>query len=539
MLHIALINGPLKSAVCDQGVGHQMPLGLLIVGGPLRDAGFDVKLIDAACDHLTDEQTIERVARFGADVVMIAHVGSTQAHPCCLRLLRALKRARPELFTVYGGVYPTYHYKQLLTEEPAVDVIVRGEGEAVALQLIQTLQQQAESTGAPERLPPAPDLTHVAGIAWRRERKVILNSAPPPIEDLDAYRIAWELIENWDKYRAFALGRSAVVQFSRGCPHTCTYCGQWMFWKRWRHRDIGKFVDEMDWLCRVRGVRFFWLADENPTTIKERWQDLLKEIARRRLPLRLCASIRAQDIVRDADILHLYRQAGFLYVLMGIETVTDETLSRIRKESCVDDGYRAVRLLRQHGILSIVDYIFGLEEESPRTLWRGLRGLLRYDGDFVNALYLTPHAWTPLGRALAAAPVVEPDLWKWDYRHQIVGVNRLSPAQLFLGVKIVELLFHLRPRRLWRMLAGCDPSQRRQLRFACWHITRVFWYEVYEFLASRLWNTGHAKQLQRRQQARGVRARRDNETVSHVRVRHDPDQRQSTPLALDAAAQRT
>ena len=27
------------------------------------------------------------------------------------------------------------------------------------------------------------------------------------------------------------------VQFSRGCPHPCTYCGQRGFWTRWRHRD--------------------------------------------------------------------------------------------------------------------------------------------------------------------------------------------------------------------------------------------------------------------------------------------------------------
>ena len=36
VMRVALVNAPLKSAVCDYGVGHQMPLGLLMVGGPLR-----------------------------------------------------------------------------------------------------------------------------------------------------------------------------------------------------------------------------------------------------------------------------------------------------------------------------------------------------------------------------------------------------------------------------------------------------------------------------------------------------------------------
>jgi anaerobic magnesium-protoporphyrin IX monomethyl ester cyclase len=477
-MRIALINGPLRSAVCDRGVGHQMPLGLLMVGGPLLDAGHAVTLIDAAREHLSAEEIARRAAAFGATLVMIAHVGSTTAHPACLRALRAVKALLSEAVTVYGGVHPTYHYRQILAEHPEVDVIVRGEGEATALDIAETLARQAD------RPPEQRDLSSVAGIAWRQQSAVSVTARRVPIEDLDAFRIGWELIADWDRYRAFGLGRAAVVQFSRGCPHTCTYCGQWMFWKRWRHRDVSRFVDELEWLRRERDVRFFWLADENPTTIKEVWRDVLAEIARRELDISLCGSIRAQDIVRDADILPLYRRAGFLYVLMGVETVTDNTLTRIHKGSSVDDAYQAVWLLRDHGIMSIVDYIFGLEDETPRTIWRGLRGLLRYGGEFVNALYITPHAWTPLGREqLRTGTVIEPDPWRWDYRHQVLGVAGLTPGQLFLGVKLVELAYHLHPRRLWRIGFARDRRLRRQLRFSLLHTAAVFWIEVAEFIA--------------------------------------------------------
>lgn len=326
----------------------------------------------------------------------------------------------------------------------------------------------------------AHELSGVAGIAWRHAGVPATTANRAPIEDLDAYRIGWELIGDWDAYQAFGLGRAAVVQFSRGCPHTCTYCGQWMFWKRWRHRDVTRFADEVEWLARTQGVRFFWLADENPTTLKEVWRDLLAEIGRRGLPIGMCASMRAQDIVRDADILPLYKQAGFLYVLMGVETVSETTLAKIHKGMSVDDAYQAVRLLRRHDIMSIVDYIFGLEDESVGTLWRGLRGLLRYDGDFVNALYITPHAWTPLGHAMKDALLVEHDLANWDYRHQVLAVKHLTPAQLFLGVKLVEVLYHLHPKRLWRVLTVRDRRLRHQLRFSLRHTALVFWSEVFE-----------------------------------------------------------
>jgi anaerobic magnesium-protoporphyrin IX monomethyl ester cyclase len=481
-MRVVLINAPLESAVCDYGVGHQMPLGLLMVGGALRNRGATT-LIDAARDHLPDAEVVRRVKALGAEIAMIAHVGSTQAHPCCMRTLAALKEKLPELITVYGGVYPTYHAREILARHPEVDVIVLGEGEATAAELVDALdRQRLPSDGSPA----AWDLSSVAGIAWRRLGEVLVNRPRAPIADLDSHPIAWELIGNWDRYRAFGLGRAAVVQFSRGCPHTCTYCGQWMFWKKWRHRDVTKFVDEIEWLRREHDVRFLWIADENPTTLKDVWSEVLAEIARRDLGVAMCASIRAQDIVRDEDILPLYRQAGFLYVLMGVESVTDDTLVKIRKGSVVDDAHRAVRLLRQNGILSIVDYIFGLEDETPGTIWRALRGLLHYDGDFVNALYVTPHSWTPLGRQMRDFPIVETDLWRWDYRHQVVGVKKLTPAQLLLGVKLVELIYHLNPRRIWQVLAAPDYRVRRQLRHCAGHIAAVYCYEIYEAVARPL-----------------------------------------------------
>jgi anaerobic magnesium-protoporphyrin IX monomethyl ester cyclase len=112
-MRVVLINSPLKSIVCDQGVGHQMPLGLLMVGGPLIDAGHQVKLIDAACDHLSDAEIVQAVEDFHAEIAMIAHVGSTSAHLCCLRILQSIKTAHPQTITIYGGVHPTYHDRSM------------------------------------------------------------------------------------------------------------------------------------------------------------------------------------------------------------------------------------------------------------------------------------------------------------------------------------------------------------------------------------------------------------------------------------------
>jgi radical SAM superfamily enzyme YgiQ (UPF0313 family) len=51
--------------------------------------------------------------------------------------MAALKAALPGIVTVYGGVHPTYHAPDILAHHPEVDVIVRGEGEATAAELVQ------------------------------------------------------------------------------------------------------------------------------------------------------------------------------------------------------------------------------------------------------------------------------------------------------------------------------------------------------------------------------------------------------------------
>jgi anaerobic magnesium-protoporphyrin IX monomethyl ester cyclase len=205
-------------------------------------------------------------------------------------------------------------------------------------------------------------------------------------------------------------------------------------------------------------------------------------VAARRVPVHFFATIRATDIVRDADLLPLYRRAGILYVLMGIESTDAAVLRRVNKGSTPRQDVEACRLLRQHGIFSVLGHIVGFEDETPRSMQATRRRLKHYEGDWLNAMYVTPHDWTPFGRESLRREVVEPDQTRWDYRHQVLAQTYLRPWQLFLWVKWIELWFHLRPRRLWAILRTRDRFRRRQLLWVLLHIGLVWVGEVLEFL---------------------------------------------------------
>ena len=69
-MRILLVNPPYLTLTPSRGVGHQVPLGLLMVGGPLLDAGHQVRLLDAECQHLTTAAILRTVRQFNPDLVM-------------------------------------------------------------------------------------------------------------------------------------------------------------------------------------------------------------------------------------------------------------------------------------------------------------------------------------------------------------------------------------------------------------------------------------------------------------------------------------
>lgn len=467
-MSITLINPPHTAIGSRIPREHLPPLGLLSVGGPLIDAGFTVRLIDAEFGPLPLTEIVRQVQMLETKIAMIGHSGSSTAHPTVVELCRLLKLALPHVTIVYGGVHPTYHWDEILRECPDIDIVVRGEGEETALRLMHSL-----ASGA--------DLSLVQGVAFRKDGAAVATPPAAMIRDLDAYRVGWELVD-LSRYSYWGGKRAVVVQFSRGCPYLCSYCGQRGFWTQWRHRDPVKLARELAWLHREHGVELINFADELPTGSRKAWQEFLEALIAERVPLLLVGSTRASDIVRDRDILHLYKRAGVIRFLLGIESYDDETIRSIRKGASASEDQRAIRLLRTHGIISMATYVVGFSEESDRDYWRSYRHLLRYDPDQVQLLYATPHRWTPFYATVLDREVLQYDLRRWDYKHQVLSARGVPPWRVFLWFKTIEVLMQARPRVFGRMLFHRDADYRHAMRWYTRIGRRVWVHEVLEFL---------------------------------------------------------
>ena len=467
-MRILLINIP-HPAIGSRIPREQLPpLGLLCVGGPLLDDGHEVTLIDGELGPMPLDRIVDEAAALRPDAVLFGHSGSSSGHPVISRVARSVAERLPQARIVYGGVHPTYFWREILREEPWVHAVVRGEGEEISRQLMRALG----SGGA---------LDAVEGIAFRRGGLPIATRAAPVIRDLDAYRIGWELIDH-ARYSYWGGKRAVVIQFSRGCPHLCNYCGQRGFWTRWRHRDPVRLAREIAHLHRRHGVEVFNFADENPSAGRKPWRAFLEALIAENVSVTLVGSTRADDIVRDADILHLYKQAGFERFLLGMENTDEATLKLIRKGGTTTTDREAIRLLRQHNILSMATWVAGFDDQTDLDLLRGLRQLISYDPDQIQALYVTPHRWTPFFRIAQDRRIVRADKTRWDYKHQVLAMARMPPWRLFLWVKFIEACAQLRPRALRRLVWNPDRRIRHAIRWYYRMGRRVWFHEIAGFL---------------------------------------------------------
>lgn len=223
-------------------------------------------------------------------------------------------------------------------------------------------------------------------------------------------------------------------------------------------------------------------ADENPTASRSAWRSFLEALISENVPLILVGSTRASDLVRDADILHLYKRAGVARFLLGIESTDEATLHHIGKGSTRAVDREAIRLLRRHHIIAMAAFVAGFAQETDQDYWRALRQILAYDPDQIQALYATPHRWTEFARRQANHRVIQTDLSRWDYKHQVLESTQVPNWRVLLWMKIIEVVCQIRPKSLFRLLAHPDPDFRAAMRWYYQIGRRVWFYELGQWL---------------------------------------------------------
>ncbi len=348
------------------------PLGLGYVAAFLRNAGYDVAILD--CTFMKRDEALKKARCAGADVVGIYSMVTMRNDS--IWLARHLRDSCNLL--IAGGPLPSCDPVSFMND---FDVVVKGEGEHAMLELVRTYDSGC-------------DLLSIQGIVYRRGNNGRVNETQgeivftePRILELDLDRIAFpardlfpnnRYIDYWKKRFGHA---TTTVFTTRGCPFSCEFCSNAVFGISYRERSPGNVMDEVEQALSF-GYDRIHFADDVFTLNRERVFRICGEIRRRGLRFKWECLGRVDSI--DEEISIAMKDAGCDRIYFGIESGTDSVLKLMKKKITLDRARKAVHAAHEAGLQTGAFFILCYPGETDDTVLETLRFAVSLPLDYLS-----------------------------------------------------------------------------------------------------------------------------------------------------------
>lgn len=347
------------------------PLALEYIAAGVS-ADHDVRILD-----LRLEKDLERMFKdFSPDVVGITsytvHVNTVK------KLFEMIKGWDRRVLTVVGGHHATMVPEDFLS--PFIDIIVMGEGVFPFKEIIARFERKEGFDG-------------VAGVAIKKEDRLI-KTPSSNTTNLDAFLFPdRRLTATYRKdYYSEWMKPLASMRTSKGCPYRCRFCAQWKLTEgRYLKREPERVVEEL------AGVEepYVFFADDESLVDSQRMKNLAKLIKDAGIKKQYFLYGRSDTIVRNPELLEMWRKVGLERVFVGFEFLKDEDLNYIRKSSTTNDNEKAIKILQDLDIEIYASFI--LRQEFNKSDFRAIRDYCRdLRLSLVSFAVLTPLPGTDL-----------------------------------------------------------------------------------------------------------------------------------------------
>ncbi len=392
---------------------HMPPIAVRMPNGALAslagnvDAHHRVAIADLILVQSSVRATVERLVReIEPDVVGLSVM--TFQRTTALALAEFIRTLRPSVRIVAGGYDPSLA-SQAYESSPAIDFIVRGEGEQTLRELLRALERSALETSAIERsasLSGERNLSSIRGLSYRTAAGFARNADRPimPLASTEL-RLPNRAARVLGGYTI--LGRAVdVVETSRGCTFDCSFCSIIEMRGRNFHpypfdRVLADIAD-----ARAHGAEAIFLVDDNITLDVDRFEQLCLAIVDAGLEDTdyIVQAMTAPIAQHGARLAPLMRRAGFRYVFLGIENIVDEDLRflRARAKNARREGGRtvgnasleAIRHLHENGMYVVGGLIVGNPDDTRNSIDANLAFARQYV-DWPYIQHPAPYPGTP------------------------------------------------------------------------------------------------------------------------------------------------
>jgi radical SAM superfamily enzyme YgiQ (UPF0313 family) len=367
----------------------------------------------------TTAQPVDAIARdlFGLQGEVYGFTCSIWNRRPVLDVAAQLREMRPEALIVVGGPEVTPDAAGLLQSQPAIDMVVRGEGEAAFAKLLEglldahrpstdsTAETCADSPFEKIASPTADVLSRIPGLTWRNGGLIVNN--PVSARPLDLSFLPFPYEKDLHELK----DRMLYYESSRGCPFQCAYCLSATD-RQMRFRPIGQTLAHLDRFIDA-GARLVKLVDRtfncDPERARSIWSHLITR--HRRKPFTTCFHFEiAADLLTEADIALLSEAPKGLFQLeIGVQSTDPGTLRRINRHCDLPRLFERVRQLRQADRQHLhLDLIAGLPGERLDQVIASFNTLYCLQADQLQLGFL---------KLLPGTPILE-EIEPCQYRYQ-------------------------------------------------------------------------------------------------------------------------
>ncbi|MCL5999015.1 MAG: B12-binding domain-containing radical SAM protein [Chloroflexi bacterium] len=389
------------------GYENQENLGLRSIVATLRASGYQAQLLPFVPG---EHQHILQAIRAHAPKLVGFSIIFQYTVDEFAQLATSLRDAGVTAHFTIGGHYPSLRPQEALRAMPAVDSVVRFEGELTALELLEKVHQPASWDS-------------ILGLAFRRGEDIVVNPPRPLIAALDTLPPPVR-----DKPRLLPRGiRAASIIASRGCLFNCAFCSIRQFYggapgPLRRTRSPQAVVAEMQALFSNDGVRFFIFQDDDfaaRSPQQRRWvQDFLKALDEQHLTgeVRWKIACRVDDV--EAGLLSQCREHGLIAVYLGVESGSRQGLRTLNKRVSVDQNRRAIETLKQLGLAFDMGFMLFDPDSTLDTIRENINFLMAMTADGccpANFCKMLPYAGTPVEQRLRQEGRLKGSVGQPDY----------------------------------------------------------------------------------------------------------------------------
>jgi radical SAM superfamily enzyme YgiQ (UPF0313 family) len=414
-------DGQLRSIAMD-AVRECPPYGIYSLASILSGIGHQVVMADLIALGSNDMQPFQPDLQ---DCDLVGIGATTLSWPTACDVIAQLRKIRPDLPIVLGGIHPTMFDRYILGNFP-VQFVIRGEGEIALPALCRALES-------------GQDPAQVPNLSWKdREGGIVRNPLGPLIS---RHKLASYPLPDYGKLPS-GVYKTLSIESSRGCAYDCSFCST-SYRRSWRGIPAKSFVDRltlvMEHLPRAQH-RIIHIVDDEFSTNPRRAMAIVELMARRGLAPELVYDSRATDLIADgfvSSMAHLTHR-----LLVGAECGYDEGLRRIGKGTSCQTLEQAARTLYAHGISERADFSFilGLPWETRTEVEKTIRFAMSLLGKYGVRVLLQWYCEIPGSR-----------LWEQHRQRQLVTEAMYDDYGFFRNLYLFRSGVAVLPNDIWEI----------------------------------------------------------------------------------------